>query len=208
MLSKDDLFVNEYAITIANILSPSFPTHLHHPTNTTNTISSHLHPPTPPPLSLRQAETLLCNLEAGLVHAAGPHADVSGLGMGPTPGAKHNQQHNQQHSHNSSNHSSHQNLSNQELVPTGTAPTTPSHGTGHRNSTILSAFPVLDLAHSNLSWTIKFEMCRRKLVARRLQAVVRSFLNHTSVVVPRGVRGMLRPGYLRGVRGIRTRQVG
>ena len=99
------------------------------------------------------------------------------------------------------------------MVPTGTTPTTPSHGpspgtnSGHRPSTALAAFPVLNLAHAHLSWTIKFEMCRRKLVARKLQAVVRSFLNHASVMIPKTVRGMLRPGYLRGVRGIRTRQV-
>ena len=151
-------------------------------------------------ISLRQAETLLSNLEAGLVNTAGPHADVSGLGMGPGPGAGGNKHH---HSHQNNHHQSQKNLSNQALVSANTNANTHTN----MNSLDHSSFPVLDLAHTQLSWTIKFEMCRRKLVARKLQTVVRAFLNHASVVIPRTVRGMLRPGYLRGVRGIRTRQV-
>ena len=128
-------------------------------------------------ISLRQAETLLSNLEAGLVNTAGPHADVSGLGMGPGPGPAGNKHHHQNHNHY---HQSQKNLPNQAaLVSANTNANT------HMNSLDHSSFPVLDLAHTQLSWTIKFEMCRRKLVARKLQTVVRAFLNHSSVVIPR-----------------------
>ena len=212
------MLLNALSITSSQPPLPCLPqpphttiTHHHHPHHhhhqTTTTTTTRPPPPHPTTISLRQAETLLCNLEAGLVNVAGPHADVSGLGMGPGPGPasgggtrNHNSQN---HSHNPSHNHSHQNLPSQALVPTGT-----SHGYGHGTSTpVLPAFPVLNLAHAHLSWTIKFEICRRKLVARKLQAVVRAFLNHSSVVIPRTVRGMLRSGYLRGVRGTRTRQV-
>lgn len=116
-------------------------------------------------LGLRQAETLLSNLEAGIVAAAGPAADPSGLG----PHTGHRTPPQQQHA---------------------LALTNPPPG-----------------GRSGLPWSIKFDVCRRKLVARRLQAFVRACLYHASVTVPRPVRALMRAGYVRGTRGLRHRAV-
>ena len=70
----------------------------------------------------------------------------------------------------------------------------------------------LSTIHSNTTLAlprgrVPFEITRRKLSARKLQIFVREFVNAEKVVVPRSVRKCMLPGYLRGGKRLRYREV-